>query len=83
MEVIPVLAENRRRPNPPAAKKAVGIFEEFSLDELMSRSAKIISEFIVAHQDELGLNDYQAMLNRELAGKKRSSVVSALQALLQ
>jgi hypothetical protein len=71
---------------PPAAekpaKKAVGVFDEYNLDELMGRSAKIISDFIVTHEDELGLNDYQAMLDRELAGKKRSTVIAGLQAHL-
>ncbi len=82
----PVLAENKVEEapaaQPPAAKQAVGVFEEYNLDELMSRSAKIISDFLAAHEDELGLNDYQAMLDRELAGKKRATVIAGLRAHL-
>jgi hypothetical protein len=37
---------------------------------------------ILAHEDDLGLNDYQAMLDHELAGKKRSTVIAGLQALI-
>ena len=69
---------------PPAAPEPPkkSIFEEYNLDELMSRSAKVISDFIAAHEDELGLSDFQAMLDREMAGKKRSTVIAGLQAHL-
>jgi hypothetical protein len=76
---VPVLAESRPAAQPPAAKKAVGALDEYNLDELMSRSAKVISDFIAAHEDKLGTKDYQAMLDRELAGKKRATVVAGLQ----
>jgi hypothetical protein len=75
-------AENKPAAQLPAVKKAVGVFEEHNLDELMGHSAKVISDFIAAHQDELALNDYQAMLDYELAGKKRVTVIAGLQAHL-
>ena len=56
--------------------------EEYNLDELMGRSARIISDFIAAHQAELGASDYQAMLDRAMAGKKRATVIAGLQAHL-
>ncbi len=61
----------------------MGVFDEHKLDELMGRSAKVISDFIAAHEDELGLNDYKAMLDREMAGKKRNTVIARLQGHLR
>ena len=92
----PVLAENKpaketvkgtpagaAKQPAPAEPKPSGIFQQYNLDELMGRAVRVITEFMAAHTDQLTPADYEAMLNRELAGKKRSSVVSALQALLQ
>jgi hypothetical protein len=38
--------------------------------------------FLAAHEDELGIKDYEAMLEHEMAGKKRKSVSGGLQALV-
>jgi hypothetical protein len=37
---------------------AVGVFSEYSLEELMSANTQTLSTFLAAHEDELGTNHY-------------------------
>lgn len=60
----------------------VGVFSEYSLEELMGQSVKAIDTFLAAHEDEPGLKDYQDMLEWEQTHKKRATVVKGLQALI-
>jgi hypothetical protein len=48
----------------------------------ITANAQAISTFLAAHEDELGINDYQRMLEWEIAYKKRSTVVKALKQLI-
>jgi hypothetical protein len=40
------------------------------------------ADFLAAHEGGLGIKDYEAMLDHELAGKKHKSVIGGLQALI-
>jgi hypothetical protein len=61
---------------------AIGATDDYDLEELMGGSAKQINAFLAAHQDELGLKDYQDMLEWEQTHKKRATVVKRLQVLI-
>ena len=58
----------------------VGVFGEYTLEELMAAPVKDIETFLAAH--ELGLKEYQDMLAYELAHKNRATLVKGLQALI-
>jgi hypothetical protein len=72
----------RQYAKPAVPVENVGVFGEYSLEELMGQSVKVIDTFLAAHEDELGIKDYQDMLEWEQTHKKRATVVKGLQALI-
>jgi hypothetical protein len=71
----------RQHTKPVEPVENVGVFGEYSLEELMGQPVKAIDTFLAAHEDELGLKDYQDMLEWEQTHKKRSTVVKGLRVL--
>jgi hypothetical protein len=58
----------------------VGITEPVTVDDLLKLPVAEISAWLADH--ELGIKDYEAILAKEVAGKKRSTVVNGLKALI-
>jgi hypothetical protein len=52
------------------------------VEELMGQSVDTISTFLAAHEDELGLKDFQDMLEWEQIHRKRSTLIKGLKALI-
>jgi hypothetical protein len=67
---------------PRGSAENIGVFGEYSLEELMGQSVDTISTFLAAHEDELGLKDFQDMLEWEQIHRKRSTLIKGLKALI-
>jgi len=65
-----------------AAQDTVGITEPVTIDELLNLPVAEISAWLADHEEELGIKDYEVILAKEVAGKKRSTVVKGLKALI-
>jgi hypothetical protein len=70
------------RQHKPVPAENVGVFGEYDLESLMKENVDTILVFVAAHQDELGIKDFQDMLVWEEAHKKRSTIIRGLQALI-
>ena len=55
----------------------VGITEPVTVDDLLKLPVAEISAWLSNHEEELGINDYEAILAKEVAGKKRSTGYAA------
>ena len=53
-----------------------------TVDDLLKLQVAEISAWLSDHEEELGIRDYEAILAREVAGKKRSTVVKGLKTLI-
>ena len=61
---------------------AIGVTEPVTVDELLKLPVAEISAWLADNEEELGTRDYEAILAKEVAGKKRSTVVKGLKALV-
>jgi len=65
-----------------SAKDTIGVTEPVTVDDLLKLPVAEISAWLSDHEEELGIKDYEAILAKEVAGKKRSTVVKGLKALI-
>ena len=89
---VPISANQQGRVLPKATRYGlvIGGRQHYSLgattdvvpEELVKLSVNDLSAWLADHEEELGIKDYEAILAAEEAGKKRSSVVKGLKALI-